>query len=46
MYSAEEINEDFGMLDARINRAVGRVLREGRLHGSAAIYQYVGQKAD
>ena len=45
MYSASEINEDFGTLDARINRAVGRVLREGRLHGSAAIYQFVGQKA-
>ena len=46
MYSAEEINEDFGTLDARINRAVGRVLREGRLRGSAAVYQYVGHKAE
>ena len=34
------------LLDARINRAVGRVLREGRLRGSAAVYQYVGHKAD
>ena len=46
VYSAEEINEDFGTLDARISRAVGRVLREGRLHGSAAVYQYVGHKAE
>jgi len=45
MYSAQEINEDFGTLEASIDRAVGRVLREGRLHGSAAIYQFVGQKA-
>lgn len=46
VYSAEEINEDFGTLDARISRAVGRVLREGRLRGSAAVYQYVGHKAE
>ena len=45
MYSAQEISEDFGTLDASINRAVGRVLREGRLHGTAAIYQFVGHKA-
>ena len=44
MYSAEEINEDFGALKPLINRPVGRILREGRLHGSAAVYQYIGQK--
>ena len=46
MYSAEEITSDFGTLDASVNRAVGRVLREGRLHGSAAVYQFAGTKAD
>ena len=44
MYSAEEINEDFGALNPLINRPVGRILREGRLHGSAAVYQFIGQK--
>lgn len=44
MYSAEEINEDFGALNSLINRPVGRILREGRLHGSAAVYQFIGQK--
>lgn len=45
MYSAEEVHADFGALTPVIDRAVGRVLREGRLHGSAAVYQFVGEKA-
>jgi len=44
MYSSEEIHADFGMLEPLVDRAVGRVLSEGRLHGSAAVYQYIGQK--
>lgn len=45
MYAADEIQSDFGVLEATVDRAVGRVLREGRLHGSAAVYQFAGRKA-
>jgi len=44
MYSAEEIDADFGLLEPLTHRAVGRVLREGRLHGSAAVHQFLGRK--
>ena len=38
------VNEDFGALIPLIRRNVGRILDEGRLYGTAAITQYLGQK--